>query len=351
MKRLAFITLSLVLLALVLAGAGAAMYVAYALAPTEAQEAEVRIKIPPGTGSGRIAALLEEHGLIRDANIFRYYLIYKKEGGRFQAGEYAMRPGMELDDIIRKMNAGDTVKEETTRFTIPEGFTVLQIADRLEGLPGFDRQTFLELADGRLPLAAAKWAAEIPDNPGLRHRLEGYLFPETYEFKLGSTTQDMVQRMTTELDKKLAGLPADWPDKLKQSGLTFHELMTVASLIEREVVDDEERPIVASVIYNRLNIGMKLQIDATVQYALDKPKERLFLNDLQVDSPYNTYQIGGLPPGPIASPSLKSIQAALYPVETKFLFYVTKSDGTQKHAFAETYDQHLKNIAEARKGG
>lgn len=349
MKRIAFITLSIVLLALVLAGAGTAMYVAYALKPTEPSDTEVRITVPPGMGSGRIAKLLEENGLVRDAKVFRYYLLYKKEGGRFQAGEYAMRPGMALDEIIGKMNEGDTVKQEALRFTIPEGYTVLQIADKLEGRPGFERQTFLELTNKKQDYGTVKWVADIPDDPGLRHRLEGYLFPETYEFKLDSSTKDMVLRMASELDKKLAGLPADWQDKLKQSGLTFHQLMTVASLIEREVVDDEERPIVASVIYNRIKIGMKLQIDATVQYALDKPKERLFEKDLQIDSPYNTYKIAGLPPGPIASPSLKSIQAALYPVETKYLFYVTKSDGTQKHAFAETYEQHLKNIADSKK--
>jgi UPF0755 protein len=349
LKRIAFITLAIVLLALVLAGAGTAMYIAYALKPTEAADNEVRITVPPGMGSGQIAKLLEENGLIRDAKVFRYYLIYKKEGGRFQAGEYAMRPGMELDEIIGKMNEGDTLRQEALRFTIPEGYTVLQIADRLEGRPGFDRQSFLDLTNSLQEFASVKWVGDIPDDPGLRHRLEGYLFPETYELKTDSTTRDMVLRMVTELDKKLAGLPADWPDKLKQTGLTFHQIMTVASLIEREVVDDEERAIVASVIYNRIKIGMKLQIDATVQYMLDKPKERLFEKDLLVDSPYNTYKIAGLPPGPIASPSLKSIHAALYPAETKFLFYVTKSDGTQKHTFAETYDQHLKNIADSKK--
>jgi UPF0755 protein len=276
-------------------------------------------------------------------------MIVKKEGGRLQAGEYEMKPGMTFDEIIAKMNKGETVPQEVVRFTVPEGFTLLQMADKLEGQYGFNRQTFLDLTNSSQPFGAVKWAADIPDDARLRHRLEGYLFPETYEFKKGTTTEDMVQRMVSELDKKLAALPSDWQDLLKQRGLSFHQLLTVASLIEREVVDDAERPVVASVIYNRMKIGMKLQIDATVQYMLDKPKERLFEKDLQVDSPYNTYMVSGLPPGPIASPSLKSIEAALYPAETKYMFYVTKSDGTQQHYFAETYDQHLKNIAESRK--
>ncbi|GAA3407992.1 endolytic transglycosylase MltG [Paenibacillus hodogayensis] len=350
MKRIAWITLWCVLLVLVLAGIGTAMYATYAMKPTEADGKEVRFTVPSGYGSGRIANILEQNGLIRDARVFRYYLIYKKEGGRFKAGEYAMTPGMELDEIIDTLNAGGTTREEGLRFTIPEGMTVLQIADKLEELPGgFDREAFLAYAENKQEFASVKWASDIPDDARLRHRLEGYLFPETYEMKLESTAPDIVKRMVAELDKKLARLPADWPDMLKQRGLTFHQLLTVASLIEREVVHDEERPLVASVIYNRMKIGMKLQIDATIQYVLDKPKEKLYEKDLLIDSPYNTYKISGLPPGPIASPSLQSIEAALYPQETNYLFYVTKGDGSQKHAFAETYDQHLKNKADSQK--
>ncbi|UUZ86641.1 endolytic transglycosylase MltG [Paenibacillus sp. P26] len=180
-------------------------------------------------------------------------------------------------------------------------------------------------------------------------RLEGYLFPETYEWKKDVTPDEIVESMTQELDKKLAELPKDWQSALKQRGLTFHQPLTVASLIEREVALEEERALVSGVIYNRLKQGMPLQIDATVQYLFDKPKERLFEKDLQIESPYNTYLHPGLPPGPIASPSLASIQAALYPAGTKYLYYVTKKDGSKGHLFAETYEQHLKNIAESKK--
>lgn len=340
--------LAVVLFIAIGGAAGTALYVASALQPTEAREQEVRIAIPAGYGSGQIADLLEQNGLIRDAFAFKLYLKYKKQGARFQAGEYAMKPGMPLDDIIAKLNEGDTVKEDVLRFTIPEGFTVPQIADRLSGLPGFDRQAFLELAGNKAEFASG-WAAQIPDDPRIRHRLEGYLFPETYEMKKDSPVQAIVERMLQELDRKLNALPPDWPEKLRQSGLTFHQMMTVASLVEREVVVDEERPIVASVIYNRLKKNMKLQIDATVQYVLDKPKERLFEKDLQIESPYNTYLHPGLPPGPIASPSLKSIRAALYPAETNYYYYVTKKDGSQGHYFAETHEQHLRNIEESKK--
>lgn len=334
---------------LLLVGFGTAVgigaYAASQLQPVEATGEERTLVIPPGTGSARIAELLEQQGLIRNAFIFQVYLKYKGEGSRFQAGEYRFQPGEAPDTIIARLNAGDIVKEDMLRFTIPEGFTVLQIADKLGEQGIVQKEAFLQAADAPAGFSSAHpWVAQIPSAGPLKHRLEGYLFPETYELKKGSTETDMIDRMLQELDRKLGGLPADWPDRLAASALSFHEMLTVASLVEREVVVDEERALVAGVILNRLKQGMKLQIDATVQYLLDKPKERLFEKDLQLQNPYNTYWASGLPPGPIASPSLKSIQAALYPAETRYLFYVTKKDGTQSHYFAETYEQHLANI-------
>jgi UPF0755 protein len=343
LKKIAIIAILCVLLGLAGAGIGLAVYVANALKPTEPGD-PVRLVIPPGISSGEIASLLESQGLIRDAQVFRYYLRYIGEGSRFQAGEYLVTPGTELNQLIDMLNRGLTIPVETIRFTIPEGFTVLQIAERLDGIPGFDKAEFMELIRSPAEWSRFEALGSIPDDPNLRYALEGYLFPETYELKKGSTTRDIVERMLAELERKLRTLPPDWKQKLEQTGLSFHQLMTVASLIEREVVLDEERNIVAGVIYNRLKTGMKLQIDATVQYALDKPKERLFEKDLQVDSPYNTYRIDGLPPGPIASPSLKSILAALEPAETAYFYYVTKKDGTQGHYFGVTHEDHLRNI-------
>jgi UPF0755 protein len=162
--------------------------------------------------------------------------------------------------------------------------------------------------------------------------------------KKGSKEDEILIRMFQELDNKLNQLPEGWEEQLKLLGISFHQAMTVASLVEREVRVPDERKMVAGVIYNRFKRQMQLQIDATVQYALDKPKERLLHEDLKVDSPYNTYQIPGLPPGPIASPSLASIEAALFPETHDFLFYVTKKDGSGGHLFAKTYREHQKNI-------
>jgi UPF0755 protein len=262
---------------------------------------------------------------------------------------------MDKDAIIAILNAGETVKKVSMRFTIPEGFTVEQIADTLSKAGYVDRTAFIKLADTDRTWGDAEAVRSIPKNAKLRHRLEGYLFPDTYELSKDSKPAEIIIRMLEELDRKLDTLPENWEETMAERKIDFHQLLTIASLIEREVVVDDERPIVAGIIYNRLAKGMPLQIDATVQYSLDKPKERLFEGDLKVDSPYNTYKIKGLPPGPIASPSLKSIEAALYPAKTDYLYYVTKKDGSHEHLFARTLREHNHNIAlsleTAKQGG
>lgn len=337
-----WVILSLLGIMIIVAGS-AAFYVWNSLRPTAAGEVQ-KLEIPKGTSANEVADLLEQHGIIKNSFIFKYYLKLKDQGGQFQAGIYELSPGMENDAIIAKLNAGDTVAAETIRFTIPEGFTVLQIADKLAAEKLIDREKFIGLIASQKTWGDAEAVRSIPDSDKLHVRLEGYLFPETYELKKESTEEDIIKRMVSELDRKLAELPEGWMDVLEERKISFHDLITIASLVEREVVVDEERAMVAGVIYNRIADGMKLQIDATVQYSLDKPKERLYEKDLLVDSPYNTYKVEGLPPGPIASPSLKSIEAALYPEKSEFFFYVTKKDGSQSHLFAKTYKEHLRNI-------
>ncbi|WP_438444251.1 endolytic transglycosylase MltG [Gorillibacterium sp. sgz5001074] len=345
-KRVLGILGILLFLAAAAAGAGV-YYLNREMQPTAPGET-VRVTIPQGTGSAGIASLLHHEGIIRQEWAFMLYLKYKNEGTRFQAGVYELTPGMTQGEIVAKLNRGDVVKEEMLRFTIPEGYTVSQIADKLsqEGIAAKDR--FLTLADSP-PAGTAPRTEGIPANGSYKHRLEGYLFPETYEMKKGSTEEEILNRMLGEWDKKLKLLPEGWEAQLEKRGLTFHQLLTVASLIEREVAADEERALVAGVIYNRIQQKMPLQIDATIQYLFDKPKERIFEKDLQIESPYNTYLHPGLPPGPIASPGLPSVKAALWPETTPYLFYVTKKDGSGKHLFAETFEEHKKNIANSSK--
>jgi UPF0755 protein len=343
------------LLFLMAAGAGSVLlYVWNGLKPTAAGE-PVQIEIPKGISANRTADLLEQNGIIRNALLFKYYLQMKDQGDHFQAGLYEMRPGMTNDEIIAMLNEGRTVKPPTFRFTIPEGYTIEKIADKLEAEGLIDKAAFLKLADSAEARVWSSAAASVPNDEQLVHPLEGYLFPETYEMEASSTEADILKRMMAELDRKLDQLPDNWQDILEERNMTLHELLTVASLVEREVAVAEERPIVASVIYNRLKEGMPLQVDATVQYALGGTKERLLEEDLEIDSPYNTYKIPALPPGPIASPSLSAIRAALEPEETEYLYYVTKKDGSRTHLFAKTFKEHQENIrkseAMAAQGG
>jgi len=343
-RRIGFIIACCILLMIIGTVLGVGMFFANGLKPVEAKDEPVIISVKSGMSSKQIAQLLEDNGLIKSEFVFRYYLRINKEGSRFQAGDYSMKPGMELEEIVAMLNNGDTIKPPTFKFTIPEGYTIEKIADKLAEEKLINREKFLELAS-QPELFSSEYVGQIPDNPDISYSLEGYLFPETYEMVKGSSEQEIIARMVAELDRKLKQLPDDWQTQLEQLGISFHELLTVASLIEREAAVAEERPIIASVIYNRLKREMLLQIDATVQYALDAHKDVLLIEDTEIDSPYNTYKINGLPPGPIASPGLDSIRAALYPEDTKYLFYVTKKDGTQEHLFAETYEQHLRNKA------
>ncbi|UHA74298.1 endolytic transglycosylase MltG [Paenibacillus sp. 481] len=348
MKSWAKVSLALLVMVALLAGVGV-WYAWNGLKPMPAQESQVKLTIERGSGPSVIASQLEQAGIIRNSFLFKSYLKMNNEGARFQAGTYAFQPGVTLDEIIRKLNAGDVLKDEMIRFTVPEGYTVTQMADKLSKEGYVERSHFLQLVNDKAWLKGRTTLFDaIPDSNLIMHQLEGYLFPETYELKKESAAEDIVLRMIKETEKRLDDASPQWQADMKKQGLDLHELLTIASLIEREVVVDEERPLVAGVIYNRIKKGMRLQIDATVQYALDKPKERLYYKDLGIDSPYNTYKIEGLPPGPIASPSVASIKAALQPEASEYLFYVTKKDGTSGHLFAKTFAEHERNIEKSK---
>lgn len=336
----------IILFLLVLILGGIAWYLWNGLQPVKKSDEAVQFTIEQGMGTTQIAQLLHEKSLIKNDLIFIGYLKWKEQGNHFQAGTYSTTPGHSIDDLIAMLNNGDVVKEEMIRFTIPEGFTVEQLADKLDKEGFVEGTTFLKLAN-QSTNANETLATAIPKDSEIKHALEGYLFPETYEMKKGSTEAEIITTMTNQLEQKLNSIE-DLEAQLKKRGLTLHELLTIASLVEREVVVDSERPLVAGIIDNRLKKGQKLEIDATVQYALDQPKERLYYKDLEIESPYNTYLTKGLPPGPICNPSLASIKAALQPESSEYFFYVTKKDGSQTHLFAKTYKEHLVNIEKSK---
>ncbi|WP_245864326.1 endolytic transglycosylase MltG [Paenibacillus donghaensis] len=339
-------TLLLIIVLLAAAAGGGAWYIWNGMSPVEPAGPAVTFTIEKGMGSADIADLLEENGIIRNSLLFKGYLKWTKEGSSFKAGTYTAAPGDSYDQLITRLNTGDVVKKETVVFTIPEGYTAKQVAAKLAADWKLEPAVFLEIINSGKALQETELLG-IPQEEQVLHRLEGYLFPETYELVKESTPQQVVEAMLQQLDKKLEQIP-DWQAKLDKRGLTLHQLLTVASLVEREVVVESERPLVAGVIYNRLKKDQKLEIDATVQYLLDKQKDRLLYKDLEVESPYNTYKHTGLPPGPISNPGLASIQAALEPEATEYFYYVTKKDGSQGHLFGKTYKEHLANIEKSK---
>lgn len=325
--------------AVVLGGATLGVW-SFLFAPTvtAAPGQPVQVEIPKGAGSAEIAELLANSGVVANPNMFRLKLRTSGRGGSLKAGVYDLTTGLDYDAVIAQLHEGPPI--HYTTLTIPEGYTVEQIAARVEEKTGIPSADFLPLA---------KSGAKEFDYPFLRNlpsdSLEGYLFPKTYRVKVGSTARDVVDLMLRQFAMETDGLDLSYA---AERGLTKHDVVTIASMIERETKVQKDRPLVSSVIYNRLSKGMLLEIDATVQYVVGN-KARLLYRDLEVDSPYNTYRYRGLPPGPIASPGLASLEAATDPAQTGFLFYVlTHKDGS--HSFAATNAEFLALKAEAKKG-
>ncbi|MDR2133139.1 MAG: endolytic transglycosylase MltG, partial [Clostridiales Family XIII bacterium] len=289
-----------------------------------ADSASVSVTIPQGASTRAIAELLEETGLIRNKTLFRIKSRIDGRDGNYKAGVYLLARDMSMRQIMEDLET--SAKAETERFTVPEGLTVGQTAEALEkaGL-----------------VVAADFLAEIEtgDFGGYRFLdgdaggLEGYLYPETYEVYANATARDLIDRMLSHFDKLFT---EECYSKAEAMGLSVREVVTIASLIERETRVPEERALVASVIKNRIDKGMPLQIDATIQYALGENKARLSYADLEIDSPYNTYKNAGLPPGPICSPRAECIEAALNPADTDYLYYVLRPELDGRHNFTKS---------------
>jgi len=282
------------------------------------------VTIKPGMNARDVAALLKEKGLISSEKIFLYLLKLNDKETKLVSGLFDIPRGLRVDALVRFIFE---TKPKTVWVTIPEGFDSREIAERLEVNGVISREEFLDALN-----------REIKDDyPSfIRPPYEGFLFPDTYEFYIESTPEAVIKKF---LARFVAVLPEDFEEKAKNLGLTPREAIILASLIEKEARIDEERPVIAQVLLKRLNIGMKLQCDATVQYALGKSKPILSYDDLKVKSPYNTYLYYGLPPGPICNPGLPSIISAVNPADTDYLFYFTRGDGV--HIFSRTYEEHL----------
>ncbi|NCB41699.1 MAG: endolytic transglycosylase MltG [Clostridia bacterium] len=293
---------------------------AYNIQATES----IHMEVEAGMSTSAIAQMLEDRNIIESALLFKLKSKFKRYDGNYQAGVFELSPSMPMEDLMKALMHG---QKETVRFTIPEGFNVEQTVQKLSAEGLVDEFEFMDqVKNGEF---------EYRFLDGLKkdeNRLEGFLFPDTYEIFTDASEGDIIDKMLSGFD---AVFTEQYYSRAEELGLSVHEVVTIASLIEEESRVDTERALVSSVIYNRLNIKMNLSFCSTVLYALGEQKARLLYSDLEVESPYNTYKNEGLPPGPISSPGKSCIEAALYPADTDYLFFVLKGDGSKEHNFAE----------------
>lgn len=293
----------------------------------------VRFTVAEGSGLSSVADTLSTRDVVGSRSTFVLYARMKGAAAKLRPGVYEVRPGASYALILRKLTTGDVVK---TRIVIPEGWELRRIAPRLAEATGMDADSVLSrLMD---PATARKYQVPGPT-------MEGYIYPATYVFPLGTKLDGILREVTAQYRRV-------WTDErraqARTAGMSEREVVTLASIVEKEARVWTERPTIARVYLNRLEKGMRLQADPTVQYALGEHQRRLMQKHIQqvASDPYNTYRHAGLPPGPIASPSAGAIDATLSPAKHDYLFFVARRNGT--HVFTRTYNEHLREVARSR---
>lgn len=300
---------------------------------------DVTVEIPSGASAQEIGAILAANGVVRSALEFEVAVRNAEAASDLKAGTYGLTTLMDPSEVVAILVIGPVA--DVYRLTVIEGLRVREI---LTSLAEGSSYTYGEFEKALLSGDVTTSLVELPEEPALTD-WEGLLFPDTYEFSRSAEPAAILQRLASTMEQRVDSI--DWT-AVTDLGLTPYDGIIIASLIEAEVLLDVERPTVSSVIHNRLTLGMKLDIDATVLYALDTKDIAAF--DREVDSPYNTYLVNGLPPTPIAAPGRASLEAAAAPETTDYLFYVL-ADRDGFHAFAATIEEHNANVAQARADG
>lgn len=311
---------------LILAVIALGLWLGWALfIPVKPSQTQILL-FPTGSSTGRIASELQSHGVINDARAFRL-LRYMRPGWKLKAGEYKFDTEANAIQVMRRIVRGDIYAHTVV---VPEGYNMFDIASAIESAGLGEKSDFLQIAQHELAL--------VRDFDPAAKSLEGYLFPDTYQFSRTQTMHDIAAAMVHRFQREARAI-----------GLTenMHQTVTLASIVEKETASADERPQVASVYQNRLSKGMALAADPTVVYAalLDgRYRGTIYGDDLRADSPYNTYKFAGLPPGPIANPGRASLEAAMKPAKTNFLFFVAVGDGSGKHRFSTSFEEHSRNV-------
>ena len=300
---------------------------------------EVAFEIKKGEGGNEISFNLKKENLIRSGISFRLYILFKGYSRRLQAGQYLLSSSMPVPEIVQKFVSGETIKE---KITIIEGWNGKEIAAYFEEKGISNAEEFLNFINSPQPFFQEfEFLKDKPKSSGL----EGYLFPDTYEVKKGESLEEIIKKMLKNFDRKLT---SDLREKISQQGKTIFEVVTMASMIEKELLNTEEckncKELVSGILEKRLEQGIPLQVDATISYITGKKTTQISIEDTKIDSPYNTYKYRDLPIGPISNPGLESILAAIYPQESEYRYYLSTPDG--KTIFSKTLKEH--NIAKAK---
>lgn len=295
------------------------------------------VEIPKGVGVSAIAEKLKDAELIRSKFGFETLVWLKRAGSKLQAGQYTFSDVDSLADIVRVLTQGLGALNEK-QFTIPEGWGIKDIAAHFDERNIVSGEEFIKVVNpnSQFPISNFHFLADRPEKVGL----EGYLFPDTYRILKDASVADVVAKMLENFDTKLtAQMRAD----IGAQGKTVFDIVRLASIVEREVPHEEDRPVIAGILWKRLDAGMALQVDSTLNYATGGKNAALTLEELQIDSPYNTYKYRGLPPTPIGNPGLSALNAAIYPQHSAYWYFLSGTDGTTH--FAKDLDEHNENKA------
>ncbi|MEK4652889.1 endolytic transglycosylase MltG [Niallia sp. FSL W8-0954] len=339
-RRVVVIVALVLIMIVAVVGTSGYFYIKSALKPVNPDsDKDIVVEIPIGSGVSTISQLLEDKGLVKNAKVFKYYVKFKNESN-FMAGEYHMNPSMSIQEIIDSLKTGKIMQEPVFTMTIPEGRQLKEISAIIakktnqkeeEVWKQLNDEAFIKGLMAKYPdlLTTEIWAKNI------KYPLEGYLFPATYSYYEEKPTLEAI--ISVMLDKTESVVKA-YETEIERDKLTVHQFLTMSSLIEEEATKNVDRKKIASVFYNRIEQGMPLQTDPTVLYALGEHKDRVYYKDLEVDSPYNTYQNVGLPPGPIANAGTVSMEATLHPDNTDYLYFLASKDG--KVYFSKSLNEH-----------
>ncbi len=322
-KKILFIVLITILTLFVFAGIGFVYVIYYPFSPkSDAKEVDIFVKW--GASFGGVAQDLHNKGVVRSVDQLKFTAELFDKTQSLRVGKFTLKQGMSNYDALEALIKGP---QSYIKVTLPEGYDSRRYADIVETQLDIDSTQFMALVEDSAFIKQFNVAAPS---------LEGYLYPETYQFTYGIRAQQVIATFVNHFFKIV---PDTLIRDIRAKNMTLNEVLTLASIIEGEAMVDEEMPLISSVYHNRLEIGMRLQADPTIQYIIPDGPRRLLRRDLKIESPYNTYLNAGLPPGPISNPGIRALQAAVYPADTDYLYFVATGDGT--HSFSRNYDQHL----------